>query len=114
MTRPEDDPIVFIEGSDNIFADIGVPDPDESLAKSILFQHIKAIIRDRKLTQGQAASLCGVDQPKMSKLLNAKLYGFSTGQIMNFLTALGRDVEIVIGPPVKRRSTKGKLTVRAA
>ena len=55
-----------------------------------------------------------MDQPKISKLLKGELYGFSTDQLLRFLTAFGQDVEIVVKAPVGRRQSKGKLTVRAA
>ena len=106
--------IPVIPSSGNVFADLNVKDPDEALAKAKLVQQISAIIRRLKLSQTAAAKICGVDQPKISKLLKGELYGFSTEQLMRFLTALGQDVEIVIKAPVRRRLSKGKLTVRAA
>ena len=62
-----------------------------------------------------AAKACGIDQPKISKLMRGDLYGFSTDQLIRFLTALGQDVEIVERDrPRRRRNAKGSLTVRAA
>ena len=107
----EDIPI--IAGSGNVFADLNVNDPEEALAKAKLVQQIAALVRARKLTQAAAAALCGIDQPKMSKLLKGQLYGFSTEQLMRFLTAFGQDVEIVVTAPSGRRRVKGRLTVRA-
>ena len=104
--------VEIYEGTGNVFEDLGFPDADEHVAKAELFIQIKHIIKTRKLTQAAAAKLCGLDQPKMSKLLNAKLYGFSTEQLMHILTALGRDIEIVVTKPPRGR--KGKITVRAA
>ena len=50
----------------------------------------------------------------LQKLLKGELYGFSTDQLLRFLTALGQDVEIVVKAPARRRQSRGKLTVRAA
>jgi predicted XRE-type DNA-binding protein len=113
MTEDTQD-IPVIDSCGNIFADLNVKDPEEALAKAKLVQQIAAIVRDRKLTQAAAAKICGIDQPKVSKLLKGELYGFSTEQLMKFLTAFGQDVEIVVTAPSGRRRSKGRLTVRAA
>jgi len=68
------------------------------LAKAQLAQRICEIIAERKLTQTKAASLLGIDQPKISALMRGKLDGFSADRLFRFLNALGRDVEIVIRP----------------
>jgi predicted XRE-type DNA-binding protein len=52
----------------------------------------------------------GIDQPKVSALLNGRLANFSTDRLMRLLTALGQDVEIV----VKERASnleKGQISV---
>lgn len=61
------------------------------------------ILKQRKLTQQAAATLMGIDQPKVSHLLHGRLSGFSTERLMSFLTALGRDVKIVVRPAPGRR-----------
>jgi predicted XRE-type DNA-binding protein len=86
------------ESSGNVFADIGLKNPEELLAKAQLVQRIADIIAERKLTQARAAKLLGIDQPKVSALLRGKLEGFSTDRLFRFLNALGCDVEIVIRP----------------
>ena len=83
-------------GSDNVFADLGVADPEEELTKAQLAAHIRQTIRRRRLTQVRAAELMGLDQPKVSALMNGRLGGFSSDRLMRFLTALGQDVEIVV------------------
>jgi len=82
--------------SGNIFADLGFAEPEEELAKAQLASHIRRIIRRRRLTQVAAAALMGIDQPKVSALLNGRLANFSTDRLMRLLTALGQDVEIVV------------------
>ncbi len=102
-------------GSGNVFADLGLKNLDERLAKAELAVRITAAIKARRLTQVAAAEVCGIDQPKISKLVRGELYGFSTDQLFRSLTALGQDVEIVVHDrPPPRRNGKGKLTVRAA
>ncbi len=84
------------ESSGNVFADLQLAEPEEILAKAELARRISTIIRHRHLTQRQAADLLGIDQPKISALMRGRLDGFSTGRLLRFLTALDRDVEIVI------------------
>jgi predicted XRE-type DNA-binding protein len=98
--------------SGNVFADIGLPNPEERLAKAELAIRIAAAIRARRLTQTSAARILRIDQPKISRLLRGQLSGFSTERLMHFLTRLGRDVEIVVKiAPRSRR--QGRLRVVA-
>jgi predicted XRE-type DNA-binding protein len=100
------------KSSGNVFADIGVSEPDEALAKAELARQIGELIVRRGLNQTAAAKLLGVDQPKVSALLRGRLSGFSTERLFRFLKALGRDVHIVIKPA--RRARTPHVTVRAA
>ncbi len=82
--------------SGNVFADLGLPNPDELLIKAELAHQISELISARKLTQTEAAELLGVDQPKVSALMRGKLSGFSIERLFRFLNALGNNVEIRI------------------
>ncbi len=105
--------IAVIEGSGNVFADLGLANPEERLAKAGLAFRIASAIRSRKLTQARAARVLRIDQPKVSRLLSGRLSGFSTERLMHFLTLLGRDVEIVVkAAPRSRR--QGRLRVVAS
>lgn len=86
----------YVVSSGNIFADLGVPNPEEALAKAELANKISVLIRERKLTQAKAARLLGVDQPKVSMLLRGRLTGFSIERLMRFLILLGQDVRITV------------------
>jgi len=79
-------------GSGNVFADIGLPRPEERLAKADLAIRIAETIRGRRLTQNRAARILKIDQPKVSRLLHGRLSGFSTERLMHFLTLLGVDI----------------------
>jgi len=101
------------EGSGNVFADIGLSDPEERLAKADLAIRISEAIRARRLTQTRAARILKIDQPKISRLFRGQLSGFSTERLMHFLTLLGRDVEISVkAAPRSRR--QGHLRVVAS
>jgi predicted XRE-type DNA-binding protein len=99
-------------GSGNVFADIGVSQPEEANAKAELALQINRLIEQRALTQTEAAKVLGINQPKMSALMRGQLSGFSIERLIRFLGALGRDVQIVVTPssPVAER---GRLTVHA-
>jgi predicted XRE-type DNA-binding protein len=86
----------YVISSGNIFADLGVPNPEEALVKAELANKIAALIRDRKMTQAKAARLLGIDQPKVSKLLRGYLPGFSIERLMRFLLLLGQDIRITV------------------
>ncbi|HEX4114216.1 MAG TPA: helix-turn-helix transcriptional regulator [Stellaceae bacterium] len=90
-------------GSGNVFADLGFAEPEEELTKAQLASEIRQVIKRRRLTQTVAASLMGVDQPKVSALLNGRLGNFSSDRLMRLLTALGQDIEITIKAAPRRR-----------
>jgi predicted XRE-type DNA-binding protein len=99
-------------GSENVFRDLGLKNPEELLAKTKLAARIVQIVEGRKLTQARAAKLLGIDQPKVSQLYRGRLDAFSLERLMRFLTALDQDVRIVIeGKP---RRGRGRVIVEAA
>lgn len=85
-------------GSGNVFADLGLPNPEERLVKAQLARQIYICITDRKLTQTEAATILGIDQPKVSNLINGKLAAFSIDRLFRFLNALDCNVEIMVKP----------------
>ncbi|MGH7663918.1 MAG: helix-turn-helix domain-containing protein, partial [Gemmatimonadaceae bacterium] len=107
------DAIPVTRDSGNVFADLGLPSPEERLAKAQLASLINDVIRARGLTQRRAATIMGIDQPKVSHILHGRLAGFSTHRLIDFLTALGRDVEIVVRPAPRSRK-RGRLHVAVA
>jgi predicted XRE-type DNA-binding protein len=94
----------YVESSGNVFADLGLPNPEEMLAKAELAIKIAEILRRRRLTQVQAAEVLGVDQPKVSALIRGRLSGFSIERLLRFLLLLGTDVSITIMPREPLRS----------
>jgi len=90
--------IEYHEGSENIFADIGVPNPEEALAKAKIAMKIHDIIKKKKLTQAKAARILKISQPKVSLLLRGRLTDFSLERLLRFLNDLGQNVRISITP----------------
>ncbi|GMR07347.1 MAG: helix-turn-helix transcriptional regulator [Gammaproteobacteria bacterium] len=99
--------------SGNVFADLGVAEPMEALAKAELARRIASIIKHRHLTQADAGVLLSIDQPKVSKLVRGDLKDFSLVRLMTFLMMLDRDINIVVK---KRPRTRGesRIAVSAA
>jgi predicted XRE-type DNA-binding protein len=114
MTPEDNDSVTLSSG--NVFADMGLPDADELLIKADLASAITAILKERKLTQMQAAKVLGIDQPKVSRLMRSGLYGFSIEQLIHLLGVLGQKVSFTIEPvaAAAKREAKRKSTGKAA
>lgn len=97
-------------GSDNVFADLGMVDAEEKLAKAELAFKINQILKKRKLKQVEAAALLETDQAKISLLNRGRLSSFSIERLVKYLNLLNQDVEIVIKKS-KKHSHHGELRV---
>jgi predicted XRE-type DNA-binding protein len=100
----------IIEGTGNVFADLGLSDATDRQTKTRLAMAVNAILKERRLKQTDAATILGIPQPKVSALANYRLDHFSVEKLMSFLNALDQDVEIVIRP---RREAVGHTSVFA-
>ena len=96
------------ESSGNIFADLGLPNPEQELMKAELTLQIYRIIKRRGMTQAEAAKALGIKQPHVSLLMRNRAGSFSVGRLMEFLTALGQDVKIAVRPS---RKEHGEMSV---
>lgn len=102
----------FITGSTNVFADLGLEDAGELLAKATLARSIAGLIKKRGLTQQKAAALLGTSQAKISDVVRGRLDAFTLDRLMKMLVAFDQDVSITCKPkPVSR--THGMLSVHA-
>ena len=97
-------------GSGNVYADLGYGDADEMLIRAQLVTKIGEIIKRKGLTQTQAAQLLGMPQPKLSNLLSGRFRGFSERRLIDCLTKLGRDVQIVVKAAPRSRGN-GRLSI---
>ncbi len=100
--------IDFERGGGNVFADLGLPHPEQELLKARLTLQIYRLIKDRDLTQAEAGKILGVRQPHVSTLMRNRSGTFSVGRLIEFLTALGQDVEITVRP---KRKSRGEMSV---
>ncbi len=95
MTMREDDNTITI-GSENVFADLGLPDADDRLLKARILTVISDTIARLGLTQTAAAERLGIAQPDVSNLLHGRLRGYSLERLLSFARALGNDIEIKV------------------
>ncbi|HEV2549725.1 MAG TPA: helix-turn-helix transcriptional regulator [Stellaceae bacterium] len=93
-------------GTYNVLVDLGLPDPEELSAKVILAKKINDILESRALTQAAAARVLGIPQPKISAIRHYKVRGISLERLMQALTALGQNVEIVVTPSKKKSAAR--------
>ncbi|MCY4031551.1 MAG: XRE family transcriptional regulator [Hyphomicrobiales bacterium] len=100
------------EGSGNVFADLGFPDADIHLLKSGIVIRMDRILRRRRLTKRKAARLLGLSQSKLSRLLRGHFREYSVEDLLQLLTGLGQDVEIVLRASKSRR--RGRLSLEVA
>jgi predicted XRE-type DNA-binding protein len=97
------------KSSGNVFADLGLPDAEVSLLKADLIINIAGLIKEKGLTQSQAAKIMGLAQPDVSKLMRGHFSGFSYERIFGFLTALGENVTIKVGQAKTKKHARVEL-----
>ncbi len=90
------------ESSGNVFADLGFANPELEQLKADLTLQIYRLLKARGLTQAKSGEILGVKQPQVSNLMRGRSGSFSVGRLMEFLTALGQDVEICVRPTRKQ------------
>jgi len=98
------------KSSGNVYADLEMADADEMIVKAQLAAKIGEIIAARKWNQQQAAEVLGLTQPKLSKMLRGQFRGISEIKMLDCLTRLGRNVQIVVGP-ARRSTSAGHVAV---
>ena len=94
--------------SGNVFADLGLPHPEQELLKAKLTLQIYRLIKKRGVTQTTAGKILGIKQPHVSALMRNRSGAFSVERLMDFLNALGQDVEIIVRPT---RKPHGEVSV---
>lgn len=101
-------------GSDNIFADLRLPDAASHFLKAQIVAELYRLKTERKLTQAEAGALMGISQPEVSRLFKGTFREYSVDRLVAFLTAFDHDVEIVSRPRTRRRGgTRGQISFRS-
>jgi predicted XRE-type DNA-binding protein len=89
-------------GSGNLYADRGYDHPEEMQFKAKLAILIMLTIKKRGLTQKQAAKIMGLDQPKVSAIINGRLKSISIERLIRYLSLLDVDVYDAVYPGLDR------------
>ncbi|ARM34986.1 XRE family transcriptional regulator [Legionella longbeachae] len=103
------DELKMTRSSGNVFQDLGIPNAEEHLLKADFAMLINRIIKEKDLSQENAAKILGIDQPKVSNLSRGQLSGFSIDRLIRFLILLNQDIEINVKPhtqSINKDSTK--------
>lgn len=112
MVNKQENEIPVIKSSGNVFADVGLPNPERHSAKVELAHHINGIIKKRGLKQAETAAMLATTQPKVSDLRCGRLTGFSIERLIGFLNKLDRDVEIIVKERPTTYRNRGRLKVQ--
>ncbi|MCA1598291.1 MAG: helix-turn-helix domain-containing protein [Chloroflexi bacterium] len=103
-----DEEIRFVRSSGNVFADMGLPDADEQLAKAQIAAQVARLIAERDMTQGEIATMLGVTQPQVSALMRGRWEGVSLDKLFRLLKALDTDISITLTP---KRANHARVSV---
>lgn len=82
--------------SGNIFADMGLPNPEERLLKSKLARLVNKVIDSKGWTQTYTAKVLAITQPDVSDLSRGRLKNFSAERLLEFLSRLERRITITV------------------
>jgi predicted XRE-type DNA-binding protein len=100
------------KSSGNVFTDLGFPNSEQELVKAKLTVQIYQLLKERGLTQTQAATLLGTTQGQVSMLMRCRPVSVSVGRLMEFLTILGQDVEVTVKPAAQgTEGRQGQMSV---
>ena len=84
----------YTVSSGNVFQDLGLPSPDERLAKVKLAYKINRLIADQGVTQRNAADFLGISRSKMTALRNGQLKNFTIDHLVSLLGKLDPHIEL--------------------
>lgn len=102
------------KSSGNIFSDLGFENPQEELLKANLTARICQILEEKNIKQKEIAEILGIDQPKVSAIMNGKYAGFSVERLLSFILALEKDIEIIIKPHISGNHRPPEIQVLSA
>jgi predicted XRE-type DNA-binding protein len=104
----------YVESSGNVFADLGFRNSKQELLKAKLTVEIYKLLKKRGVTQTEAAKLLGTTQAQVSALMRCRPVSVSVGRLLEFLNALGQDIEVTVKPARRRRAADMSVVVQAA
>ena len=105
-----DEDFELVEGSGNVFRDLGDPEADLKQAKAVLAARIIAILGERGLGVRKAAGMTGFAAADYSRIRNADLGRFTLDRLMRMIAALdgGARVTVQVRPREADRAAAGR------
>ena len=100
-------------GTNNVFADLGFPDPETHLLKAELTSRVQGLIQEQALSQTAAGKMMGISQPDVSRLLSGQFRDISVERLIRLLTRLGCDIDITIRSHGKSAARRDTIHVQA-
>ena len=110
MTRVGDINAEFVKGSGNVFADMGLPNPEERQFKSELAVVIEMVIENLGITQAEAAAKMRMSQSDVSNIVRGRLKGYTVDRLLHALVSLGQDINLSIQP--KRQDAPARISIQ--
>ncbi|MEG3932670.1 MULTISPECIES: XRE family transcriptional regulator [unclassified Microcoleus] len=89
---------IFEESSGNVFADLGLADADELLARGKIGIQVLRLLKQRNLEQREMSELLGIPQPEVSHLMEGEFQRFSEGKLLLFLKRLDTEITLHLRP----------------
>ena len=108
-TTDETGDFELIRGSGNVFADLGMKNPEQRQLRAILAAEIGKALAAEKLTVRAAEKITGVAAADFSRIRQAKLKGFTIDRLMTILDRLGRDVEVSVSVLPRAEGSRGQV-----
>ena len=103
----------FEPSSGNVFADLGLAQPEELKTKLVLAVRLNERIKGLHLKQSEIATRLDIAQPNFSALLNYRLDNFSSEKLLEFFNALGYDVDFLIRSTLRAQRGTTQVLVAA-
>ena len=76
------------KGSNNVYADLGMPDAEKMLLKSQLVNRITLAIEAQGLSALEASRIVGLAQPKLKSILRGQFHEVSENEMREYLSRL--------------------------
>ena len=88
----------MVVGSDNVFRDLGFPEPEAQnlLLRADLMIAIQRYLRRAGLSQTEAARKLGITQPRLSDLARHRIERFSLDALVNLAAKAGLNVRLTV------------------
>ena len=103
MTKTKDNDFEIVRGSGNVFADLGLPNPELEQLRASLAAEIGKTLTSEGWGVREAARRTGIAASEFSRIRNASLSRFTIDRLMTILGRLNRDVQVSVSVAPRKR-----------